>query len=58
MRYASRKFILAMCVVASATWLVASGHVSDGVYSAVLIACLGSYMTANVVQKSTSKEQA
>lgn len=58
MRYASRKFILAMCVVASATWLVASGHIADGVYSAVVIAVAGAYMTANVVQKSTSKENA
>lgn len=58
MHYSSRKFILAVGVVASSTWLVACGHIADGVYSAVVIAVAGAYMTANVVQKSTSKEQA
>lgn len=32
--FASRKFLLALATVASATWLVAAGHISDGVYSA------------------------
>lgn len=58
MQFTSRKFVLAMVVVASSTWLVATGHVSDGVYSTVIVACLGSYMAANVAQKATSKEQA
>ena len=52
MKYlASRKFILAMCSLASAHWLVATGHIADGVYSAVIIATVGAYITGNVVQK-------
>ena len=48
---ASRKFILAMCSLASAHCLTASGHIAEGVYSAVIIATVGGYLTANVVQK-------
>lgn len=53
---ASRKFLLALATVASATWLVASGHIADGVYSAVVIAAVGGYLTANVTQRATAKE--
>lgn len=53
---ASRKFLLALATVASATWLVAAGHIADGVYSAVVIAAVGGYLTANVTQKATAKE--
>ena len=53
---ASRKFLLALATVASATWLVASGHIADGVYSAVVIAAVGGYLTANVTKKATAKE--
>lgn len=53
---ASRKFLLAMATVASATWLVAAGHIADGVYSAVVIAAVGGYLAANVTQKATAKE--
>ena len=35
-RYASRKFVVAMSAIASASWLVYSGHIADGVYSAVV----------------------
>lgn len=52
-RFASRKFLLAL---ASATRLVFTGHISDGVYSAVVIADLGGYLTSNVAQKITAKE--
>lgn len=51
---ASRKFILAMASLASATWLTAAGYIADGVYSAVVIATVGGYLTANVVQKKVS----
>lgn len=57
-RYASRKFLLALAVVASATWLVAAGHIADGVYSAVVMATVTGYFAANVAQKATSKEPA
>ena len=35
----------------STTYLVWSGHISDGVFSAVTIATVGAYLTANVIQK-------
>ena len=57
-RYASRKFIVAMTAIASASWLVCAGHIADGVYSAVVIAAVGGYLAANVTQKSTAKEGA
>ena len=57
-RYASRKFIVAMAAIASASWLVYSGHIADGVYSAVVIAAVGGYLAANVTQKATAKEGA
>lgn len=56
MRYASRKFILAMLTLTSATWLVYSGHIADGVYSAVVIATVGAYIAGNVAQKATAKD--
>ena len=55
-KYWSRKFIVAMAALGSADVLVWFGHISDGVYSAVVIAVVGGFMTANVVQKATSKE--
>ena len=55
-RYASRKFAVAMAAIASASWLVYSGHIADGVYSAVVIAAVGGYLAANVTQKATAKE--
>ena len=56
MRYASRKFWIAASTLASTTWLVAHGHIADGVYSAVVIATVGAYLAANVAQKATIKE--
>ena len=53
---ASRKFLLCVATVASATWLVAAGHIADGVYSAVVISAVGGYLAANVTQKATTKE--
>ena len=52
----SRKFIAAMAALASAHYLVASKLIADGVYSAVVIATIGAYVTANVVQKALSKD--
>lgn len=52
----SRKFLLSLATVASATWLVAAGHIADGVYSAVVIAAVGGYLAANVTQKATAKD--
>jgi fructose-1,6-bisphosphatase/sedoheptulose 1,7-bisphosphatase-like protein len=57
-RFASRKFLLAVAALGSAHWLCASGHIAEGVYSAVVIACVGGYLAANVTQKVTAKEPA
>jgi hypothetical protein len=57
-RYASRKFAVAMAAIASASWLVYAGHIADGVYSAVVIAAVTGYLAANVTQKATAKEGA
>lgn len=54
-RYASRKFIVAMAAIASASWLVYTGHIADGVYSAVVIAAVGGYLAANVTQRAVVK---
>ena len=51
----SRKFILALLSLLSASLLCVTGHVADGVYSAVVIATVGVYMTANVAQKAAAK---
>jgi predicted PurR-regulated permease PerM len=50
-RMTSRKFILAVLALASASALCWFGRIADGVYSAVVIATVGAYITGNVVQK-------
>lgn len=54
--FTSRKFLLAVAALAGTTWLCAAGHIADGVYSAVVIATVGAYITGNVVQKATAKD--
>lgn len=54
-RLASRKFLLAMATLASASGLVAFGHIADGVYSAVVIATVGAYIAGNVTQAVASR---
>ena len=54
-RYASRKFVVAMAAIASASWLVYAGHIADGVYSAVVIAAVTGYLAANVTQRAVVK---
>ena len=46
-----RKFLLAITTLASATGLVAMGHIGDQIYSAVTIATCGAYIAGNVLQK-------
>lgn len=52
---ASRKFIAAMSALGSAHYLTLAGHIADGVYSAVVIATIGAYVTANVAQRVLTK---
>lgn len=47
-----RKFLLCLLCLASTTVMCYLGHISDGVYSAVIIATIGSYIAGNVAQKS------
>lgn len=58
MRLASRKFIVTVLAMASASLLCALGHIHEGVYSTVMVASVGAYLAANVTQKATSKEPA
>ena len=50
-RYASRKFLLALYITTTATWLVARGSITDTVYSGIIIAIISGYFVANVTQK-------
>jgi hypothetical protein len=50
-KYLSRKFILSLLIVISATWLVWNKSIADGVYSAVVIAVIGAYIAGNVGQR-------
>ena len=51
-RLSSRKFILAMLSLLSASLLTWFGKIDAGVYSAVVIATVGAYLTANVFQRT------
>lgn len=55
-RFLSRKFLATVFTLLSATILVAMGFISDGVYSAVVIATNSAYLTANVMQKNNAKQ--
>lgn len=52
--WGGRKFLLAVLVVASATVLVWASRISDGVYSAVVMATVAAYISGNVLQKSAA----
>ena len=54
-RYASRKFILALLALASATYLVAFGAITPAVYQGVVVATVGVYIAGNVGQKWVDK---
>jgi hypothetical protein len=55
-QFTSRKFILALLALISASGLVFTGRIADGVYSAVVIATVGAYLTSNVGQKVWAKD--
>ncbi len=54
----SRKFIVTVLAMLSATGLCAFGLIHEGVYSVVMTATVGAYIAGNVVQKATAKEGA
>lgn len=56
--YGGRKFILAILALLSATVLCWTGHIADGVYSAVMLGTVTAYLAANVTQKATAKDVA
>ena len=51
----SRKFILSMAAILTTSGLCVFGYIDEGVYSAVVIATVGAYITGNVIQKSTAR---
>ena len=55
MNYLSRKYILAVLTLVSATALTWFGHIADGVYSAVVIANIGAYITGNVLETKVNQ---
>ena len=57
-RLLSRKFIVTVLALLSASALFALGHIHEGVYSTVMVASVGAYLAANVTQKATAKEPA
>jgi len=54
-RLTSRKFLLALFSLLSASFLCYHHHIADGVYSAVVIATVGAYLAANVAQVKVAK---
>lgn len=53
-----RKFILSVLSLLTVTALVVSKHISDGVYSAVMLGTVGAYIAGNVAQKLNEKKGA
>lgn len=51
----SRKFVLAMFTVSVTAGLVVAGILDQTIYSTVIIAVVGGYITGNVAQKATAK---
>ena len=55
-RYASRKFLLALLSLVSATGLVATGAITPDVYQYVVLGTVGAYIAGNVGQKWVDKK--
>ena len=51
-----RKFIVVLAALLAASVLMWFEKISDGVYSTIVVACVGGFLTANVFQKPTPKE--
>lgn len=54
-RAGGRKFAASVLALLSASVLCWFGHIADGVYSAVVIATVGAFITGNVAEKVMSK---
>jgi len=52
MRYASRKFLVAVASLACAQWSLLEGLIDGATWRTVVIAALGLYGAANVAQKA------
>lgn len=50
-KLASRKFILAVLALLSASALVAFRRIDAGVYATVVVAAIGGYLSANVLEQ-------
>lgn len=48
-----RKFALAVLTILCATGLMWFGKIADGVYSTIMVATVGAFLAANVLQKKT-----
>lgn len=54
-RYASRKFVLTMLVIAEAGAFLAAGAIDPATWAAITGAALAAYITGNVAQVATTK---
>lgn len=50
-KFLSRKFLLAIFIIAGNFLMIYYGKISDGVYSTVVVATIGAYLTSNVIAK-------
>lgn len=55
LRYGSRKFLVCLAVLGSSSWLVFEKVISSGDYKAIVIGVIVAYLTSNVAQKATAK---
>lgn len=54
-RYLSKKYSLSLMALVSAHWLMMSGDIADGVYSAVLIATVAAFICGDVFEKKVTQ---
>lgn len=52
----SKKLIVTLLAMISCSLLVLNKNISDGVYSTIMVAAIGGYLTANVVQKNNESK--
>ena len=57
-RFLSRKFLLAIFIIAGNFLMIYYGKISDGVYSTVVVATIGAYLTSNVIAKKDNNTAA